>query len=240
MTDYSRAIKNVVVWLIRTDWAPRLSRFSAHFVRSVARGVDLDGDQLRELTERLYAVVIEEFLTVRFGRGGRLNVIDDYLRREGRRESASCRRYLRAARDSTLSVYEVVEIDPGRSVTVRDLLFGGEAVTVLEHLGSRALAPWDRMAVRVLAADEKWRFAGSMLLLRHEASIRALRAIDAKVKRASRKPRGRRRRRRAARLMTRDAIIRSLPCARILARCWPLDTLEEARGPIAGAAQQRR
>lgn len=231
MIRYSDAIEKVVVWLTRTDWAPRLSRFSAHFVSSVAIDVDLDGDQQRELAGKLYPTILEDFLTVRFGRRGRLNVIDDYLRREGRRESASYRRYLRAARDSTPSLYEVVDVDSGRSVTVRDLLFGGEPVTVLEHRGSQALAPWDRMAVRVLDAGEERRFAGAMLLMRHEGAIRALNAIEAKVKRVSRKPRGRSRRRRAASRMTRDAIIRSLPCARILARHWLLDILEAARAP---------
>ena len=123
----------------------------ADFVTSAAHCFDLDHDQLRELSKMLYAAIFEDFLTVRFGRRGQLNVIDDYLRQDGRREPAYCSRYLEAARDSTPSLYEVVNIDPGRSVTVRDLLFGGEPVTVLDHLGSQALAPWDRVAARVLA-----------------------------------------------------------------------------------------
>lgn len=232
MTEYSAATEKVALWLLNTDWATRLRLFHADFVTSAAHGVDLDHDQLRDLAKMLYAAIFEDFLTVRFGRRGQLNVIDDYLRQDGRREPAHCRRYLEAARDSTPSLYEVVNIDPGRSVTVRDLLFGGEPVTVLEHLGSQALAPWDRVAARVLAAGEEWRFSGSLLLLRREASDRALRAIDRRVKRARRKPRRRRRRSPAARPITRDAIIRSLPCARLLARFWVLDTVDKAQAPL--------
>ena len=41
-----------------------------------------------------------------------------------------------------VSLYEVVGIDPGRSMTVRDLIRGGDAVTVHEKLGSKSAAPW--------------------------------------------------------------------------------------------------
>ena len=69
----------------------------------------------------MYAFITGEFFTARFGDDGKANIVDDYLRRRGWRETAPARRYLEALSDSTVSLYEVVDIDRGRSVTVRDL-----------------------------------------------------------------------------------------------------------------------
>ena len=91
---------------------------------------------------------------------GELNVIDDYLKRRGWRESVPARRYLAALRDSTVSLYKVVDIVPGHHMTVRDLILGGEAVRVEEKLGSEGAAPWDRLAAGVVAAAEVAHTAG--------------------------------------------------------------------------------
>ena len=88
----------------------------------------------------LSVFILEDFFTARFGEHGESNVIDDYLKRRGWRESVPVRRYLAALRDSTVSLYEVVDIVPGRYVTVRDLILGGETVRVEEKLGSQAAA----------------------------------------------------------------------------------------------------
>ena len=82
--------------------------------------------------------ICEDFFTTHFGEDADENVIDEHLQRRGWRETAAARLYLEGLRDSTVSLYEVAGIEPGRSLTVRDLLRGGEAVRVEEKLGSRA------------------------------------------------------------------------------------------------------
>ncbi len=59
------------------------------------------------------------------------------------------RAYLRQAAESCMSLYEVVDVHPGASVRVRDLLRAGE-VTVTERLGSRMLHRWDVLAARIV------------------------------------------------------------------------------------------
>ncbi len=70
-----------------------------------------------------------------------LNVIDDYLEQGGWREPVPARRCLRALRDSVVSLYQVVDLVPGRRMTVRDLIRGDGPVTVHEKPGLQGAAP---------------------------------------------------------------------------------------------------
>ena len=47
------------------------------------------------------------------------NVIDDYLKRRGWRESVPAKRYLQAHKKSVMSLYEVTETRPGRCLSSR-------------------------------------------------------------------------------------------------------------------------
>ncbi len=93
----------------------------------------------------LFGIVFEDFVSRRFPPDNR-NVVDDYLKRRGWRESVPGRRYLQQLRDSVLSLYEVVEASPGRHCNLRDLVRGDEPVRVYEHLGTQGLVKWDRIA----------------------------------------------------------------------------------------------
>ncbi|AUX31969.1 uncharacterized protein SOCE836_041050 [Sorangium cellulosum] len=59
------------------------------------------------------------------------------------------RRYLEMARRSSMRLYEVIGVAPGASITLRDLLQGGE-VRVRERAGSRCVHTWDLVAARVV------------------------------------------------------------------------------------------
>ncbi|WP_437737412.1 SEC-C metal-binding domain-containing protein [Sorangium sp. So ce1335] len=59
------------------------------------------------------------------------------------------RRYLEMGRATSMRLYEVVHVVPGASVTLRDVLHGGE-VRVRERSASRALHAWDLVAARVM------------------------------------------------------------------------------------------
>ena len=132
-----KATENLVKWAARDEWEePHAEIYAAH-IDPAADIVDMSGDEIAELLGdsaiMLHVFITEDFFTARFGEDDELNLIDDYLKRRGWREAVSARRYLEALRDSHVSLYEIVDIDPGRSVTVRDLILGGEAVTVDER-----------------------------------------------------------------------------------------------------------
>ena len=234
-----RAIGNLLKWAARGEWdALQNELYAAHF-EPVVDGVDLSDDALAVLPDdvaRMLSVfIIEDFFTTEFGEHGERNVIDDYLKRRGWRESGPGRRYLEALRNSTVSLYEVVDVVPGRYVTVRDLLFGGEVVRVEEKLGSEGAARWDRMAVRVVAVHGKNRFTGAILPFRYEMSQQLLTALEKMTEDLEREMRNDARKQRATapvtRKMAREVMVRTSIFARILSQLWMFDAVMQARAP---------
>lgn len=79
-------------------------------------------------------------------------VVDAYLDARGRRCLPKERRWLDAQRDAWLSVWEVEAADPGKTLTLVDLL-SGERRTVQEARGSKTLARRDALLGRVVEHD---------------------------------------------------------------------------------------
>ncbi len=75
--------------------------------------------------------------------------VEVYLERHGRRCTADERAWLNAQRAAWLSVWEVVAVDPGKTVTLRDLLSDVQR-TVQEKRGSRTLVPRDAVLARIV------------------------------------------------------------------------------------------
>ena len=79
-------------------------------------------------------------------------VVDAYLDTRGRRCSREERSWLDAQRAAWLSVWEVEAIDPGKTVTLHDLL-SGERRTVQETRGSKTLVARDALLARIVDHD---------------------------------------------------------------------------------------
>lgn len=77
-----------------------------------------------------------------------LTLADEILQ-HGRDLGHGERRYLEMGRKSSMRLYEVIGVEPGASLTLRDVLHGGE-VRVRERAGSRSLHTWDLVAARVM------------------------------------------------------------------------------------------
>ena len=154
-----KAFQNLMNWSSRDDWRePRQQIFDAHIATILDR-FDLDDDELAEfLGDENYTALlnfaIEDFVAGRFGDEDR-NIIDDYLKRRGWRESVPGKHYLRALRDAWPSLYEVVEVNPGRNLVVKDLIDGGPTLTLDDKLASSAATPGDRIATRVVTVNKK-------------------------------------------------------------------------------------
>ena len=135
-----KATEDLVKWSARDEWrALQREVYATHFDPMVDN-FELPDDALDALPDEaagmLSVFILKDFFTTRFGERGGMNVIDDFLKRRGWRESVPAKRYLEALRDSTVSLYEVVDVNPGRRMTVRDLMLGGEAVNVTQIEGN--------------------------------------------------------------------------------------------------------
>ena len=96
------------------------------------------------------------------------NIVDDYLKRRGWKENAVDRAYMAALRSSTMSLYEVSDIQPGQSFLARDLLRGGEPIRVSEHTATKTIKPWDRLAMRIVEVRGRTIIGGGLLPFEHE------------------------------------------------------------------------
>ena len=181
-----QAIGNLIKWSATGDWAPCCEEVFADHLDPIMDEFDVTSEELAEILgdrfNMVYGVILEDFFAARFGDDGELNVIDDYLKRRGWREKVPAKRYLAAIRESVISLFEVVDIDPGKAMTVRDLIRGGDPVTVNEKSGSESAARWDRIATRLVTVNDKPCFTGGMLLLSHEASRNFLTVFDETAK----------------------------------------------------------
>lgn len=81
-------------------------------------------------------------------------VVDWFLEARGERLSSAERTWLDAQRSAWLTVWEVLAVEPGRSITLRDLLSGIEH-TVHEVSGSRTLVKRDAVLGRVVTCEEQ-------------------------------------------------------------------------------------
>ena len=111
-----KATENLFKWAAREEWeALQMEIYDAH-IDPVTDALDMSGDDIAELLGdsafMLHVFITEDFLTARFGEDDQQNVIDDYLKRRGWREAVSARRYLEALKDSVVSLYEIVDVDP--------------------------------------------------------------------------------------------------------------------------------
>jgi hypothetical protein len=116
-----------------------------HHIAAACEGGDVDPSDLAGIIDEhafiaVWGSAFEDLLTKDLP-GGR-NIVDDYLKRRGWKESVPTREYLAGLRRSALSLYEVSEVVPGESMALRDLVRGGDPVRVIERSGSRNLHQW--------------------------------------------------------------------------------------------------
>ncbi|WP_306767926.1 hypothetical protein [Martelella alba] len=117
----------------------------------------------------LWGCAFEDFLTTDFEiEGG--NIIDEYLKRRGWKENPKTRAYMKALRTSIMSLYEVSDVVPGKSLMARDLIRGGEPVIVSEGSATKSLKQWDRIAARIVPVMGENVLAGGLLPFTFQAS----------------------------------------------------------------------
>lgn len=236
--DTDKAIRNLMNWADRPEWVEEKAVvFDAHLA-PVGERFSISQEELsHELAEHGYAgmlfgMLFEDFVSRDPASDGK-NLIDDYLKRRGWRESVHGRRYLQQLRDSVVSLYEVVEVSPGRHCDVRDLVRGGEPVRVHEHSGTQNLVKWDRIAVRVLKLDGKYIFSGGILPLDQDAAQDLLKVLDNTRKKLNA---------RLSRLAGKEAMAKTPPevldrqllqeACPAFTRIWLMHTLDRLHAPL--------
>jgi hypothetical protein len=169
----------------RSRWKEECGRAVAAHFEPVCEIADISEDELAEALgdaycEMLQACAFEDFCS-RPAAAGQRNIIDEYLRQHAWRESIPGRDFLRALRNSELSLYEIIEVNPGRSVVLRGLVHGGTPVEIEDRLGSESMVRWDRIAVRILNIGGRNHLSGTALHFVPDAAQMLLRALGKPV-----------------------------------------------------------
>jgi hypothetical protein len=183
----AHSLQGLMKWLTRAEWRDRFAEVYDHHLLPACRRTGFDADEVMAiLGESWYMTTVwgcafEDFLT-REGADGR-NIVDDYLKRRGWKESTSARAYMSALRTSVMSVYEVSDIIHDTSFWARDLVRGGEPILISERLATRSLKQWDRIAARVVRIGSQMLISGAVLPYDREASENVLKLLRNVVKR---------------------------------------------------------
>ncbi|CCV06943.1 conserved hypothetical protein [Mesorhizobium metallidurans STM 2683] len=170
----SHDLNGLMKFLGRDEWSECFAEvFDDHFNPILADG-DMEFEDLAEIlgadrAMTLWGCAFEDFLTQDF-EGEPSNIVDEYLKRRGWKENAQSRAYMRGLRTSTMSLYEVSDVVPGQSLMARDLLRGGELITVREGTATRTLKQWDKIAARIVPVLGKNILAGGVLPFTREAT----------------------------------------------------------------------
>ena len=160
-------LKGLIRFLEREEWRECFEEvFDCHLGPVLDAG-DIEFDDLAEIlgddwAMTLWGCAFEDFLTQEFDVPGG-NVVDAYLKRRGWNERVQTKAYMKALRTSVMSLYEVSDVVPGKSLMARDLVRGGEPVAVSEGTATRALKQWDRIAARIVRVGSKNILAGGLL-----------------------------------------------------------------------------
>lgn len=164
-----KAFLAIMEWSSRDDWQADRERVVGDHLGPVCDALELSPDQIADVLGnapffQVMACVLEDFLTCEFEPDQR-NVVDDYLKRRGWKESAPVKRYLKALKESAIGIYEVTGTAAGSHFFARDLVRGGAPVRVEDKLASASLVIWDRLAARLLVLGGKTYLSGGILPL---------------------------------------------------------------------------
>ena len=177
----SHSLSGLMKWLAGDAWRHAFSNVLDRHIGGVLDQYDIPNfDELGGLIDPHWAMTLwgcafEDFLTTDVEGVG--NIVDDYLKRRGWKETTPNREYMSGLKDTLMSLYEVSDIQPGRSFLARDLIRGGEPVRVSERTATKTLKRWDRLAMRIVDVRGTKFIGGGLLPFEHELSERLIAAI---------------------------------------------------------------
>jgi hypothetical protein len=169
-------LSRLIKYAGREPWNDRLDACLAEHFEPAALELGVDLDELLDIVGpqwegSLWGCAFEDLLGRDFGGD---NLVDDYLKRRGWNESVPVKTYMKALRDTPMSLYEISDVVPGKTMRLRDLLQDVEPVVVEERSATKTLRNWDRIATRLITGKSGARISGALLAFGSEASAQLI------------------------------------------------------------------
>ena len=221
----SHDLSGLIKYLSRAEWQDRLEEVMGDHFAPIMTALDIEYEEIGEILgehwdRTLWGCAFEDFLTQGFDPDG-VNIVDDYIKRRGWNEKVQSKAYMKALRTSVMSLYEASEIVPGQSMSLRDMVRGGEPLLVHEHSATQSLKTWDRIAARVVPMNGKHILAGGVLPFTLEGTTLFQKGFDDLCRQS----------RDEGIHADRDALLAD--AASLFTNVWLFDTLPKAMGLIA-------
>lgn len=174
------SIEGLMKWISRDEWAGLYEAMLDAHLGPYLDSLSMDEDELAlvigiDAYNALWGCIFEDLLTHDMDDGR--NIVADYLKRRGLRETASTKAYMNGLRHSVMSLYEVSDVRPGESFLLRDLIRGGEPVWVSERSASQQVVPGTHLAARVVPLPTRTVIGGGVLLFDLPTSEEVLRTF---------------------------------------------------------------
>lgn len=232
-------LEGLMKWATREPWHDRFEAVLEDHLLLTCDETGLDADDIvstlgeNQFISTVWACAFEDLLTREYDDGS--NIVDEYLKRRGWKETPSVRAYITALRNSAVSLYEVSDVVLDKSFRARDLVRGGEPILISERSATRFLKQWDRFAGRVVQVEQRTQISGAVLPYNYETSedlIKGLRSIGKLTRKEQRE---------LAKAIGEDfdaAIITNLSeterlraVSATFTTCWLLDAIDRAEQP---------
>jgi hypothetical protein len=158
-------------WMRREPWDGRLYSFQKGAFTDIADILETSVPEILQRGDRegwgiiLSDILVDFFFELDFT-DAPTNVVDDYLKRRGWKETRVAREYLQGVRSGRFSLYQVEAVEPGVSVTVVDKVRNLPAVAVAEVRGAKCLSAGQYILAKAIQISGQTYFSGSFLFLR--------------------------------------------------------------------------
>jgi hypothetical protein len=164
---FRKATQSLSKWMQRKEWEEDFRLVFEEHITQVCDEFNVEPQYLEdeiglEYAEMAVAWAVEDFFTSEFEPDAR-NLVKDYLKRRGWKESAPVKTCLQALRQSVASLYEVIETVPKSHLFVRDLVRGGEPIRLEDRELAVSVVKWDRLAMRLMEIRGKHHATSTIL-----------------------------------------------------------------------------
>ena len=237
-----QSLNRLLKWSDKPQWKEYLRHTYSNHLDFAFDELNLTEDELIDCLDPeagglMHHVIFEDFLTSFFGVDGESNVINDYLKRRGSREPLVVRQYLQALLDSTVSIFEVVELEPnGRTMKVRDLLQEDMTLTIQKSSELDHWVIWDCIGARVFSMGGKHYFTNGTLLLNRilmKEIVESVKSIARVMERdIIRRARFMRQKSTEIPTVSREVLCAALPLSSMLTQAWLEELVSIAEAPL--------
>ncbi|MBB6125883.1 hypothetical protein [Sphingobium subterraneum] len=175
-------LSGLMKYMRRAPWDEMMDEMLVAHLGPACEATDLEPDDIFDIIGdhwegQLWGCAFEDLLTQELEPDS-LNLVDEYLKRRGWNEKVPNKAYMRALRDTVMSLYEVSEVVPGQSMTLRDLLRDTVPVTVREHSATQTLVNWDKIAARIVDVNGRYGISGALLPFSADGAERVIEAFS--------------------------------------------------------------